>query len=103
MIHIGTDNELKMTHGSNNAQATPRPRKHNVPPLDSDGDVEFTEPYKTPMALQRQKKHSAPAPVMESDSESEIEMYDSEPKVEESQRRKESKRKGQFEVCSRFD
>jgi hypothetical protein len=73
---VHTDEEVEI--GDN---ATPRQRNDQA--LDSDGDVEFAEPYRTPIVLQRQNKKPAPAPVSESEVEvSEVEV------LEESQQRK---------------
>lgn len=57
-----TAEEVEMGHSDN---ATPR--QQNVQALDSAGEVEFTEPYKTPLVLR--KKKPAPAPVNESEAE----------------------------------
>jgi len=76
--------------------ATPRQRHVQATGMDSnsdgDGDVEFAEPYKTPIALRRPKKKPTTAPVSESDSESEVVVIG---------QRKGNKEKGQ--VCSLSD
>ena len=72
-----TDEDVEMSDN-----ATPHQRH-----FQSDGDVEFVEPYETPVVLQRNKKKTAPAPV---NLESEAEVSE----VEENQLRKGLGKKG---------
>lgn len=56
------------THASEEVETT-TPRQRDVQALDSDGDVELTEPYETPIVLQRHKRKPPPIPVSESEAE----------------------------------
>jgi hypothetical protein len=65
-------------HSDEVNHATPRQQEFQA--LGSDGDVEFAEPYKTPIALQKQRRKPVPATI--SDLEFEVS------EIEESQRKK---------------
>src|SRR5882762_10364440 len=74
------DSEAGGVHADEVSGNNATPRQQDVLALDSDGDVE--EIYETPIALQRQKKKPALAPIRES----EVEVLE----VEESQQTKAS-------------
>ena len=74
-------------HSDEVNHATPRQQEFQA--LGSDGDVEFAEPYKTPIALQKQRRKPVPANATVSDSGFEVS------EIEESQRKKGKGKKGQ--------